>query len=473
MEIKGPAGTPPVDVEPPVVRPSAASGSTPQATTASSQAPTLRLSPALFQIGQMLEVVVAKIEGNQTLLLQLLNPIVDEKGQRINLQLRASMPYPIKQGQQLSVQVKSLNQGQPVLNIVRTQDAQTSIQMHLQNALATQRPTAPLFANLAELHQPAQHKVLQSLPQDVRERIQTLWRSLPEPVQLQKAHGLKQALLHAGPFLESQLANLALPGTRSFPATDVRTGLLRLANAIRAQLQAQANESAATQGKQSTATTIPTSLTPSLTQTAEANRATTPSSIQTPAEQQQIQLKPPHPYVPQSQSRAQPTVINMGTEQMLDELLLQTEGGLARILSQQLQAHSSDPQRPNWMMELPVRHGNGVDVFDLRIQREPDKEATAGEQAKHQWTVMLAFDLEGMGPVRVQVTLLNDEISTFWWAQDPATVDIFHKHIDILQTRLKTAGLDVNQLDCQCGIPSTEKASPVVPYSNTMLDERV
>lgn len=469
MEIKGPAGTPPVDVEPPAVRPSSASGSTPQATTTSSQATTLRLSPALFQIGQMLEVVVAKIEGNQTLLLQLLNPIVDEKGQRINLQLRASMPYPIKQGQQLSVQVKSLNQGQPVLNIVRTQDAQTSIQTHLQNALATQRPTAPLFANLAELHQPAPHKVLQSLPQDVRERIQTLWHSLPEPVQLQKAHGLKQALLHTGPFLESQLANLALPGTRSFPATDVRTGLLRLANAIRAQLQAQANELAVTQGKQSTATTVSTSATASLTQTAEAPQP----SMKTSIEQQQAQLKPPHPNVPQSQSRAQPTVINMGTEQMLDELLRQTEGGLARILSQQLQAHSSDPQRPNWMMELPVRHENGVDIFDLRIQREPDKEAAAGEQAKHQWTVMLAFDLEGMGPVRVQVTLLNEEISTFWWAEDPATVDMFHKHIGILQTRLKTVGLDVNQLDCQCGIPSTEKSSLVVPYSNTMLDEKV
>lgn len=478
MEIKGPAGTPPVDIERPAVRPTAAGSATPQPTTSSPSAQaaaTLRLSPALFQVGQLLEVIVAKIENNQNLLLMLQNPIVDDKGQRINLQLRAPMPFPVKEGQQLTVEVKAMQQGQPVLNIVRSNQPQIPVQVHLGEALANQRPLTPLLANLSVLQQPALQTMLQALPQPVRDQVQVLWRTLPDAAQIQKTQGLKQALLHSGPFLESQLARAEQPGARIFPAMDVRTGLLKLAAAIRSQLAQQAPTTQhGTSTTQGSTTSNPT-LTPSplLAATAKStSTASTTTMTVTPGGEQVQQQKQLNPNVPQPQARAQATVNNLGTQQLMEELLQQTDAGLARITSHQLQTHSGDPLRPNWLMELPVKHEHGVDVFDLRIQREPDKESESGKPAKHQWTVMLAFDLEGMGPVRVQVSLINEEVSTFWWADKPDTVKLFHQHMDTLQNRLKASGLVINKMDCQHGIPDTEPVQKNVPYSTTIVDEK-
>ena len=124
-------------------------------------------------------------------------------------------------------------------------------------------------------------------------------------------------------------------------------------------------------------------------------------------------------------------------------------------------------------MELPVRHKNGVDVFDLRIQRDAEDQHADADRASHTWTVMLAFDLEGLGAVRAQISLVQDQISTFWWAEQANTVDLFHQHIDQLSHRITAAGLKVSKLNCQCGIPNTTQAPRNVPISDIILDEKI
>jgi len=153
---------------------------------------------------------------------------------------------------------------------------------------------------------------------------------------------------------------------------------------------------------------------------------------------------------PQAQARATASLTMMTTE----HLLQQTEGGLAHISTQQLHSTNHDPQRPLWLLELPGRHDNGVDVFDLRIQRD-GKERHTAEPAHHTWTVMLAFDLQGPGPVRAQVDLVQDKISSYWWADQASTVELFHQHMEQLQQRISSAGLKVNKLQYQQGIPDT------------------
>ena len=480
MEIKGPTGPRAIDVQAPSVRPTSPTDASLPATSPKVEvsANTLQLSPALFQIGQLLDVVVAKIEGN-ALLLMLQNPILDENGQRINLQLRAPANFPAQPGQQLTVQVKNIANGIPQLQVIAANNETLNVATVLHAAQQQQRPLPPLYANLAQLQQLQNKQQLDALPAAVRDRIQSFWRALPDTSQIQKPAGLKQAMHYSGPFLESALLSLAQGQGRSYPAMDVQTGLLRLANAIRAQLEAtsllrneQARSSDQTRPDASSQARTATQLVngDAVKAATSANISNEKASNLAPASNDTKAL---HPQIPQAQARATTTITHLTSEHLLQQLLQQTEGGLARILTQQLHTASHDPQRPLWLLELPVRHENGVDVFDLRIQRDAEEDQSAAERAQHTWTVMLAFDLQGLGPVRAQVSLVQDQISTFWWADKTSTVELFHQHLDQLQHRITAAGLKVNKLQCQHGIPDVNQTPRTLPISNVNVDEKI
>lgn len=475
MEIKGASAPPPVGVQTPSVRPATPSGASTPATPQSVQPNSLQLSPSLFSVGQLLEVVVAKIESN-ALLLMLQNPILDENGQRINLQLRAPASFPVEPGQQLMVQVKNITNGVPQLQVLATRSEDLNPTNLLHAAQQQQRPLPPLYANLAELQQLENKQLLDVLPALVRERIQALWRALPDSSQVQKPTGLKQAMSYSGPFLESALHALAHGNGSSFPARDVKTGLLRLASAIRAQLKTSGLEQHVVETHSRTAGPDPvtaTTVEPSGTATTTNPSSASVTNTDKPTAAYPNDTPPLHPQIPQSQARVVETIAQLNTEHLLTQLLQQTEGGLARIMSQQLHNVTHDPQRPLWLLELPVRHEGGVDMFDLRIQRDPEEQANSADQARHTWTVMLGFDLQNLGPVRAQVSLIQNQISTYWWAQHTSTVDLFHQYVAQLQHRISAAGLKVDKLQCKLGIPDTNKTMTPPPISNTMLDEKL
>ena len=478
MQIKGPTAPTSVSIEAPSVRPTTPASAATQASSADVKATTLQLSPSFFQVGQLLEVVVTRMESNM-LLLMLQNPILDENGQRINLQLKAPAGYPAQPGQQLTVQVKTIENGIPQLQVVAARSEVLNLATELHGAQQQQRPFPPLYANLAELQNLQSKQQFDSLPALVRERIQAFWRSLPETSQIQKPAGLKQAMGYSGPFLEAALLSIAQGQGHSYPAIDVQTGLLRLASAIRAQLES------ATVTRSEQSQTSGQALAPNRSTTTAGNPVINPDALKANAPVSVATEKPltpalttndsnpAHPQIPQAQARATPAIASLTSDHLLEQLLQQTEGGLARILTQQLHAASQDPQRPLWLLELPVRHKDGVDVFDLRIQRDAEEKHSGAGPAHHTWTVMLAFDLQGLGPVRAQVSLVQDQISTFWWADQASTVDLFHQHLELLQHRITAAGLKVNKLHCQHGIPDTTQTPRNVPISNVIVDEKI
>lgn len=476
MEIKGPSAPSTLDVQAPSVRPASPSGASTPAMSQGVQPNTVQLSPSLFTVGQLLEVVVSKIETN-ALLLMLQNPILDENGQRINLQLRAPTNFPAEPGQQLMVQVKNITNGVPQLQVLAAKGEDLNPANLLHTAQQQQRPLPPLYANLAELQRLQNKQLLDLLPALVRERIQALWRSLPDTAQVQKPAGLKQAMGYSGPFLEASLHALARGEGQHYPARDVKTGLLRLANAIRAQLNTATLEKQASEAHARLSDSLPPASMPTRapnTAAAASGPATTnAAAADAPTTSNPANTSALHAQIPQSQARAVETVTQLTTEHLLNQLLQQTEGGLARILTQQLHTANHDPQRPIWLLELPVRHEGGVDVFDLRIQRDPEEQAKAAQRARHTWTVMLGFDLQGLGPVRAQVSLVQNQISTYWWAQQTSTVDLFHQHMAQLQHRISATGLKVDKLQCKLGIPDTNKPSQPVPMSNVNLDEKL
>jgi len=481
MEIKGITGPPLVEVQSPSqspsVRPTAPSNPASPVTPQQVSANTLQLSPPLLHSGQLMEVVVAKVDSKMlTLMLQ--NPFLDANNQRVQLQLKAPASFPAQVGQQLTVQVKNIVNGLPQLQVVATNTEALNPSNALHVAQQQQGPTPPLYANLSQLQQLQHKQQLDALPAQVRERVQALWRALPDNTQIQKTPGLKQAMNYSGPFLESALLAMARHEGQYYPAKDVQAGLLRLASAIRTQLETAArSEHAQTHTQTGSASQVRTdaqaSITPPSTGSQQAaNPAQVSSDKPLPPSQNANAAQPVHPEIPQAQARATATVTTLTTEHLLQQLLQQTEGGLARMLTQQLHTVNHDPQRPLWLLELPVRHDNGVDVFDLRIQRDTEQ-GQASERAQHTWTVMLAFDLPELGPIRAQVSLVNDQISTYWWADQDNTVSLFHQHLDQLQHRFSSAGLKVNKLHCQQGIPDAAQQPRNAPISNVMLDEKI
>lgn len=280
--------------------------------------------------------------------------------------------------------------------------------------------------------------------------------------------------------------NQMLQAMRQQPVQDVRANLLRLAVVLRSAaeqqslqqaLAASADRPAASTGTQAArppAIPLPAGLTTPQPPTATHSAATPPGKPTTEVPQGAA-APPPGPaglrsQVPQAQAQVPPSLAGiLNRDGALGELLGQVEGALARIQVHQLQTAATDQQhRPVWIMELPVRTEHGIDLFDLRIQRDNENHAEGDPKAP--WTVSLAFDLEKLGAIRAQITLYGeDRISTSFWAEQQETSTYFNQHLDKLERRFKQVGLDVAKVSCRCGKPP----SPPASAEPRLVDEKV
>jgi len=82
----------------------------------------------------------------------------------------------------------------------------------------------------------------------------------------------------------------------------------------------------------------------------------------------------------------------------LTELIPAAEGGLARILINQMASlPAPETTQQVWQFELPIRHQQGTDDFQIRFEKQAPGAGRSGEPG---WSVRLDFDLQGLGPVR-------------------------------------------------------------------------
>jgi len=147
------------------------------------------------------------------------------------------------------------------------------------------------------------------------------------------------------------------------------------------------------------------------------------------------------------------------------DLLRQAEAALARIQLHQLASQPRDAERGwlEWLFELPVRRGDEFDLWSVRIAREARDRSTPVRKTQPRWSVQLAFDLPGLGPVQAQVTLQGERVSTRFWAGREDTLPLFRAHLQELQRMLGEAGLEVGELDCQPGpMPENTTTTPAL-----------
>jgi len=440
MEIKNPGGPPPPQPE---------SSLSTSKSGAVSRPPITPLPPTqpAWQNGQILQALVLKATPEQLFL--------NIQGVQASIARPPSLSlYP---GDRLQLEVLR-NAPQPQLKLLEVEPAAANITNRaLRASLPRQQALPPLLANIEYLSRnPA---ATNQLDRTVRTAAQQLYYQLPTPENLRQPAALKQALELSGPFLEHNL-QASQQTTGQNIQQDTRISLLRLATQLQHYIARETGQTRLTRQ-------------PQLSTAADAGR---PQAESAPSHR--LTLPPISTTNPRAQPAVAASLAQASSLRAAEQLLQQTEGVLARLHIHQLHhLKSEEAGRPGWSMELPVRSEHGINLFDIRIQREnhhstpwSDEDGQASQQqAEQHWSVRLAFDLEGLGPVQAVIALQQEQITVHFHAEEGKTSALFNEYLDTLGSRLRHAGLEVAGIDCRQGQP--EPAAEAI--GSPILDEQV
>ena len=396
-----------------------------------------------WRVGQILEASVLGRGERGNLLLNI---------QGVTLEAARPPELPFRPGQRLPVQILA-REPQLELRLLSAPAGgidPARVQQAMRETLPRQQPLPPLLANLALLQRQPEAV---PLPRDLLPLLRDLWQALATREAVRQPAELAAALRASGPFLESALA-ASLAGDAAPPAGDLRGQLLKLATALRHHLPAEPAPPPSPAGSDYPAARAAVALPPTARapfnpwagQSGEASQPRQHDAVRT---------------TPTAQPPAPPSLAGLTRpEASIEELLRQVDGAIARTHSHALHSlHAQAEGRPLWAMELPIRHGDQVDVFDLRIEEEDPHQAAAAS-ARRRWSVRLSFDLTGLGPVHVLISLEAESVATRFFVERPETARLFERWLETLESRLRQAGLAVAALECRCGPPPDDDRDP-------------
>ena len=396
-----------------------------------------------WRVGQILEASVLGRGDRGSLLLNI---------QGVTLEAARPPELPFRPGQRLPVQILAREPQLELRLLVAPAGGidPARVQQAMREAMPQQQPLPPLLANLALLQRQPEAA---PLPRDLLPLLRDLWQALATREAARQPAELAAALRASGPFLESALA-ASLAGDATPPAGDLRGQLLRLAAALRQHLPAgtasppppTGNEYPAPRTAVAQPPLMREAANPWAEQAGEAAHARHHDAVRT---------------TPSAQPPAPPTLASLSRpETAVEELLRQVEGAIARTHTHALHSlHAQAEGRPLWAMELPIRHGDQVDVFDLRIEEE-DPPPNAEKASGRRWSVRLSFDLTGLGPVHALISLQAESVATRFWVERPETARLFDRWLETLESRFRQAGLQVSTLECRCGPPPDDGRDP-------------
>ena len=164
----------------------------------------------------------------------------------------------------------------------------------------------------------------------------------------------------------------------------------------------------------------------------------------------------------QNESAAKAQALLADQEFSTGQLLKILAGMLNRIQFNQLnslyQSQNNDGNiLQSWFIELPVVNmQQSVNSFDIRIDKEKDPSKTKDEENDEhalQWKLALSFDLEELGAMYIQVSLLPPSISSIIWAEKDSTYQLAQSEIPQLKEKLSSIGLEPGDIICQKGLP--------------------
>jgi len=328
----------------------------------------------------------------------------------------AQSPRPLPIGEQLTLRVEQ-DGPPPQLRVLEQGPTTPAATARMRTLLPRQLALSALIAALEGDGAAG----LDALPERVRVSLQALAAAIPGPQALLRADTLRRTLRRSGLFLERLLAESTDPA----PALtrDLKANLLRLRAAL-----------------------------------AEAGIPPSPP----------LEAGTPRPAPPRRDALPQPLPVPVEAEAPHPgRLAALVDGALARLELHQI-ASLPDPGQPLvWTLELPLRDPNGPGALALRIEREAGGQDEA--RPSPSWTLWLALDVPGLGPLQARVSLHGDGVGVALWAEREASARRLGAALDQLEARLRAAGLTVAALSAAPG-HAPEPPSP--PPAGGLIEEQ-
>jgi len=461
--------------------------STPSTPT-SQTAPQQKASAHSLQLGQILKAVVVESLHNRVKLR------VD------NHLLQAPSNKQHQTGEILTLMVMRTGE-KPLLRVAppllpTLQPPHAAQNPALKMLLPKQSPLTPLLANLAAISQ-LKAQLAAPLTAEITNSVKKLIDNLAHVDKIGDPKELRRAILDSGIVLENKIANLQRPlnnkaaqhqttaastsGTSTVQAQmiaqDFKANLIQLLRVLQQAPAGQGNmnrmslplpntsgniatsaTSATMAHNRTAAQTIKEQLirllnTPADAINEEEGRSTSPSRL---AELTSSTSRLALPFFRHSaltpQKRQSPTLVMLQhREQIIDELTRQVEGSIARVQLSQL---ASMPQDNNtaqtWTFELPLRHGDNIDVVQLRIEQE---ESQDGEEQEPRWRITLTLDLPEIGTIYATITIQGESASTTLWAEEKDTARLIDENLQLLRDSLEKHGVNAGDINSQHGSP--------------------
>jgi len=309
--------------------------------------------------------------------------------------LIAQTQLSVRPGQQLTLQVVKAD-GLPELRVITPPSLAQLKAAALKSLLPRQQPMSQLFKALSHFVTTARSDT--SLPNGVRQQAETILNRTSDLGSPEFKQQLQRALASSGLLTESKLLQrLSDPG-------DLKLNLVRLYQLIR--------------------NLIPEHLLPRFAANIRGASQSLPDN-------------------PAPERLADP-----GIKALID-LLKQIDGAIARIQTHQLNSlPQEDGAKQVWQFELPIHNDREFDLFHFRITREG--RAQGGDETAL-WTLILHMNLSSLGPMRIQLRLRGEALSTVIWSQKEATNALVREHLDRLRSGYERSGLEVKQLDAFAG----------------------
>jgi len=259
-----------------------------------------------------------------------------------------------------------------------------------------------------------------------------LFKNIPTVFNLKTAPQIKNHIENSGLFIENKIRNQIVSAIQHSQITKISSNNVKvnIKPLLQLDLGAQLHRIAALIRTQ-------------LTDTKSTPLQTTPSASSNkiiPQQQNPVQAT----RVPIEQASIQNITQR---EEAMQTFLRQVDSSLTHLQQTQLQnLNESQAGRPLWLMELPVKNGPDVDLFELRISE--DESSQTDNEDKKIWNVTLKFDLSGLGKIKAHITMQNEIISAQFYSEKPAVLGLFQENFDFLRNRLNYNGLNVGKIEC-------------------------
>lgn len=371
----------------------------------------------------------------------------------------------------------SASLSQPLLNNAQLHTLQQALRAQLPMQVEAQHSSSAAVIShslqLAQLltqllRQPGGEALQQQIPRSVQESLQQLAAHLRSPQQLAQPPALKQAIAGSGLQLEHQL-HQGLTGQLAarlplLPQTDLKAALL------------QALQQLSTYARPIPATANPAAAQPG----AAAAGINVPIPVSTPA--QAGAVSPPASALPLiaalqqllqgSSLQRKAAVDKLSADKLLQTTRHQVQQALDKLsylqlqtLQKQLQHHA----RPHLdgvntlhlQLEIPVNWGAGAHSVALSIDEDwvtdYANETDERKEKVQQWQVRLTFELPGAGSLHAHLTVVREQLSASFWAEQADTFAKTRAALQSLRQQLEQDGCEVRQLECFHGRPVTEE----------------